>query len=190
MPYTTVTTNQVLTSTFLNTNYRDQVVSTVTSGTRPTGTEGQVIVETDTDELQIYSGSGWVDWGQYGAWTAYTPTQTGATGSTTAAYIKHGRLVTMRMKFTASGAGAGTFTWSVPFNFAAGYTIYEPAGYGFADNLAGTVVLVQAIRDTASTVRFVYQSSLTALGTVAAGAPFVWAASRIMCATLQWEAST
>ena len=60
MPYTTVLTNDVPSASFLNANYRDQVISTVTSGTRPTGTEGQVIYETDTDRFYWHNGGGWL----------------------------------------------------------------------------------------------------------------------------------
>jgi hypothetical protein len=60
VPYTTVTTNQQVTSSFLNTNYRDQVVSTVLAASKPAGTEGQVIGVTDSDRLEIYSGTVWL----------------------------------------------------------------------------------------------------------------------------------
>lgn len=69
MPYTTVTTGQNPTASFLNTNYRDQVVSTVTAASRPSGTEGQVIAVLDKDRLEVWSGSAWVPvtpWGSAG----------------------------------------------------------------------------------------------------------------------------
>lgn len=60
MPVNTVTTSQQITSAFLNTNYRDQVVSTVLNAGKPAGTEGQVVAVTDKDRLEIYSGTAWV----------------------------------------------------------------------------------------------------------------------------------
>lgn len=60
MPYTPLVTNQQPTSSFLNTNYGDQVVSTVLSGGKPAGTEGQLIAVTNQDRLEVYSGTAWV----------------------------------------------------------------------------------------------------------------------------------
>ncbi len=89
MPVKTWATNDVPTASDLNTQYRDQVISTVTSGTRPSGTEGQVIYETDTDLLYIYNG-GWVRFGAGGGWTSYTPTLTQSSAVTkTVTYAKY-----------------------------------------------------------------------------------------------------
>jgi hypothetical protein len=65
MPYPSVTTNQALTSSYLNTNYSDQVVSTVLSTGKPTGTEGQLIAVTNQDRLEVYSGTAWVRVGNW-----------------------------------------------------------------------------------------------------------------------------
>lgn len=59
MPVPDVTSNQALTSSWLDTNYSNQVVSTVLAAGKPAGTEGQVIAVTDTDRLEIYTGSAW-----------------------------------------------------------------------------------------------------------------------------------
>jgi hypothetical protein len=58
--YYTFVDNAVPTSSQWNTNFRDQVVTQCTSGTRPTAVEGMVIYETDTDRLLYYSGAAWV----------------------------------------------------------------------------------------------------------------------------------
>ena len=65
MPYTPVTTNQQVTTSFMNTNWTDQVVSSVLSTGKPTGTEGQLIAVTNQDRLEVYSGSAWVRVGNW-----------------------------------------------------------------------------------------------------------------------------
>lgn len=52
-------TNEGVTSARLN-DVLSQVVYVCTAATHPTGSEGRVIYETDTDRLLVYSGSAWV----------------------------------------------------------------------------------------------------------------------------------
>lgn len=59
MSVTVPADGSVVTSAFL-TSMSEQIVWTCTSSTRPTGVEGRVIYETDTDRLWVYSGSAWV----------------------------------------------------------------------------------------------------------------------------------
>lgn len=121
MPYNTVTTNQAVTSSFLNTNYRDQVVSTVTSATRPAGTEGQIIYETDTDAFQCYNGSTWVEYGRVGTWLTSTPTLTNVTtGTVTMQSMRIGKALLFAIQITAGTATAGgTVTITTGFTTAA-----------------------------------------------------------------------
>jgi len=65
MPYPAVTTLQQISSYWLNVNYSDQVVSSVLSTGKPTGTEGQMIAVTNQDRLEVYSGSAWVRVGNW-----------------------------------------------------------------------------------------------------------------------------
>lgn len=92
-----------------------------TSTTRPTATvfEGQVIYETDTDKLLVYSGAAWVEFATIAAGTSYTPafTSTGTAptmnaGNRTGRYFVNGKRVTgwARCTFTALGAGEGAGT--------------------------------------------------------------------------------
>jgi len=121
VPYNTVTTNQAVTSSFLNTNYRDQVISTVTSATRPSGTEGQVIYETDTDAFQVYNGSSWVEYGRAGSWIASTPTLSNVTGGTVAMQsCRMGKTLFFAIQITAGTAtGAATVGITTGFTSAA-----------------------------------------------------------------------
>lgn len=52
-------------------------IDKVTSATRPTGYEGRVIYETDTDTYYMYDGSSWVAF-----WKGWTNVTTGATAAT------------------------------------------------------------------------------------------------------------
>lgn len=78
MPDANLADNAVLTSSFYNTYIREQVVVTCTSATRPTGVQGRVIYETDTDLLLVYNGTSWVTvFG--GGYVSYSPTLTNIT---------------------------------------------------------------------------------------------------------------
>jgi hypothetical protein len=122
MPQKTWATNDVPTASDFNTQFRDQVVTTCTSGTRPAGTEGQLIYETDTDLLYIYNG-GWVRFGSSAGWTSYTPTltQSGAVTKTVtyAKYEKVGRMVTCDVRLDVTGTGTGNNAISITLPFTA-----------------------------------------------------------------------
>lgn len=60
MPDSGISDGSVYTSSFHDTYVRQQVVTQCTSATRPTGVEGRMIYETDTDRCWVYSGSAWV----------------------------------------------------------------------------------------------------------------------------------
>lgn len=105
-----------------NANVRDQVVTTCTSATRPTGTEGQFIYETDTDRGYYYNG-GWQVW--FIPPTSYTPAivQSGAVTKTVtfAQYHQHFRTVHVNFSLAVTGSGTGSniITISLPVNAAA-----------------------------------------------------------------------
>jgi hypothetical protein len=132
MPYTTRADGDVLTASSHNANCRDQVISTVTSGTRPAGTEGQFIYETDTDLVYVYNG-GWVQFGGVGAWTSYTPTLTqSATVTKTvnyAKYFKIGRMCQVTVSLTVTGAGTATNAITIGLPLAAATAIGFGGGY-------------------------------------------------------------
>ena len=72
-----------ITSSWLQTMVREQVVRTVTSSTRPTGVEGAVIYETDTDSFYYYTGSAWATFGSKVLQVVNTQTGALASGTTT-----------------------------------------------------------------------------------------------------------
>lgn len=61
MPDANLADGDVLTSSFYNTYIREQLVTSCTSATHPTGVEGRLIYETDTDRYMKYDGTNWVD---------------------------------------------------------------------------------------------------------------------------------
>lgn len=67
MPDSGIADGTVYTSSFHDSYVRQQVITTCTSGTRPTGTEGRFIYETDTDRLKYYDGAAWQTALQLGA---------------------------------------------------------------------------------------------------------------------------
>ena len=127
MPYTTRADNDVITASSHNANCRDQVVSTVTSGTRPSGTEGQIIYETDTDRLLIYNG-GWIQLGGTSATALNSYTTTIDQGASTniakttvySQYQIFGNWCcwSFALSFTAAGTAGSQFTLTTPVTMA------------------------------------------------------------------------
>ena len=97
-----------------------------TSSTRPASPfVGQQIYETDTSLSYTYSGSAWVQTGNLGAWTTFTPQL--RTGTTNIAstnnygrYIVQGKTVTAQAKVTATAVGtaSGVLKLSIPTGVA------------------------------------------------------------------------
>ena len=65
MPDAGLADGSVLTSANYDTYLREQVVTTCLSGGRPTGKEGRIITETDTDRIVCYDGTNWIRVGAY-----------------------------------------------------------------------------------------------------------------------------
>ncbi len=117
---TVVSTTTIATS--WGNNIRDHIVARTTSN--DVSSEGQMAVNTSTDQLVIHNGSAAVQFGTYGTpttWTA-TPAQTGFGGSWTSAdclYTRYGRHVTGVGEVNiASGTGTAgnviTMTTNLP----------------------------------------------------------------------------
>jgi hypothetical protein len=142
MPQKTWATNDVPTASDFNTQFRDQVVTTCTTGTRPSGTEGQMIYETDTDLVYIYNG-GWVRFGASAGWTTYTPTLTQSSAVTKtvtyAKYEKIGRLVKVATNLSVTGTGSANAAITMTLPFTANTTaLWE--GQGVIYDASGTTI--------------------------------------------------
>ena len=116
MPDAGLADGSVLTSANYDTYIRQQVVAQVTSGTRPTGVEGRLIAETDTNLFQVYNGTAWQGFGAFGASTTYTPTTTNVTTPTaTGRYIRYGRMGWFNVAISAGTAtAANVITLTLP----------------------------------------------------------------------------
>lgn len=112
MPDTALPDTTVVTESFWTPNVRQQVVTQATSVTRPTGVEGRLIFEADTDRYMFYDGSGWVEVYRAGAWASWTPvvTQSGAVAvtNTRSLVIQVGKTVTATFDLTVTGSGTAS----------------------------------------------------------------------------------
>lgn len=113
MAEVTWTTGDFATATKLN-QMADQCVTTCTSSTRPTGIEGRLIFETDTDQLRIYDGSTWRLLAG-SKWVDFTPTFNNiSTSSTDGAYRFADGGIHILGDADVNGAATGTVTMNVP----------------------------------------------------------------------------
>lgn len=114
MPDTALPDTTVITESFWTPNVRQQVITTCTSATRPTGVEGRYIHETDTELLYCYNGSGaWEQVGGVGGWTSYTPTIAQGASTDIAKTVTYSKWTrdtrrTITWQFTLSLTAAGT----------------------------------------------------------------------------------
>lgn len=138
MPYNTKSDGDGLTASFVNANWRDQVISTVTSGTRPSGTEGQFIYETDTDKVYVYNG-GWVQFGGSSSTATATHTPQIDQGASTniakttsySQYQQIGSLVwwSFTLSMTGSGSAGSQVTVTTPVTLASTSAILGNADF-------------------------------------------------------------
>jgi hypothetical protein len=154
----TFATNDVVSASDMNAYVRDNTIPQVTSATRPTGVQGQLIYETDTGYLQIYSGSGWVRFGSHSGWTSYTPTLTqSATVTKTVSYAKYekiGRQVTVIVQLAITGSGTANNPVQVGLPFTAGTAAFYGSGY-ITDTSAVTNYPMIAVPASTTAVQFI-----------------------------------
>lgn len=193
MPDSNLADTDVLTSTFYNTYIREQVVVTCTSATRPTGVEGRLIFETDTERLLIYDGSSWrihfepaQTWSPTLTATSSNPTL-GSGSAVQGYYIRSGYMVTAwcRIVFGSSGVAGGSGSYIVDLPVA-GATITgstsnglgQAIGSGFATDSGATSA------NEAFTVQFRSASAVQFItgtgGAVTEASPFTWAANDVL----------
>lgn len=104
MAFKTFVSGDVLTAAEMNDYLMEQAVIACTSGTRPSSpNEGMTIYETDTDDLNIYNGSGWyppwnLPWGFVSFESTVADTNIG-TGATTVETYTGTHAVGRRLKF-------------------------------------------------------------------------------------------
>lgn len=171
-----------------------------TSSTRPASPfAGQVIYETDTSLSYTYNGSAWVQTGNVGAWTSYTPTWTGLSvgnGTQNCAYTQIGKTVHARVRLTfgSTTSVTGNPAFTLPVNAASYFaspqyqTIGTAAlmdggtGYnGFLVTNSASSVMLATIDATAGTSRN--------LILVTSAAPFAWNSGDTMAAHFFYEAA-
>lgn len=159
MPFKTWATNEVLTSSDMNTYVGKQVISQLTSVTLPSSPgEGQTVYCTDTDKFVVWDGAAWQEVLQVGAWTSFTPTlaQNGAksTSTNSFAYARvGGRCIDVDGQITCTQAGtAGNkITLSLPVTAASRYVAATPIGSAFYNDGAAWRI-GNAVIDTTTTV--------------------------------------
>jgi hypothetical protein len=100
----------------------NQVISQVTSGTRPTGTAGELIFETDTERFQAFEAPSTAQmFGTLGSWPTWTTTLTqSGTVTHTATYNRYYRIGTLcialaALAVTGTGTANNIITISLPF---------------------------------------------------------------------------
>lgn len=163
-------------------------VGVVTSGARPAAPyEGQVIYETDTDKLLVYTGAAWVEMAPAGAWSTYTPANTNITvgnGVQSASFTRLGRLIHARYKLTwgSTTAFGGAVQVGLPAAEVGGLTVVGNAW--MLDS--GTGEFIGIARVSAASAVFVITS---AGSTVNATTPHTWATNDILALNMTYESA-
>lgn len=189
MPDNNITDGSVFTSSFYNTNIREQVVATVTSSTRPTGVEGRMIFETDTNKYMFYDGSAWRTFG--GAWTSFTPSWTnltvgtGATNEGEYCYVPGGMHVRVSVVLGTSPT-VGNVLMTIPNSetIRTGISATDhPLGHATYNDVTGNIYrgVVQVQSTTSVRLRALNASSTYAYhAQLSSTVPFTWAASDLI----------
>ena len=171
MPFKTWATNEVLTSSDMNTYVGKQVISQLTSVTLPSSPgEGQTVYCTDTDKFVVWDGAAWQEVLQVGAWTSFTPTltQNGAKSTSTNSFAYTcvgGRCIDVDGQITCTQAGtAGNkITLSLPVTAASRYIAGTPIGTAFYND--GSAWRVgNAVIDTTTTVAIQLDNNANSYG--------------------------
>jgi hypothetical protein len=139
--FKTFASGAILTAADVNDYLMEQAVIQATTGTRPGSPhEGMVVASTDTNALEVYSGSAWLEFGRFGAAATWTPvvTQSYAVGATInhAVYFTIGKLVVAWFRITIPSPNLGAASNAV--------TVSLPVTAARADMVAGTGFIFDA----------------------------------------------
>ena len=140
--------------------------------------------------------------GNFGAWTAYTPTLTasvtnptlGITGTATGHYAQIGKTVIARWKIyvghTTSGAGSGSYYVALPVAASTGQVgLTVGNGYGY-DASSTSLSPFTVYCENANRLAMLYNTTLNGAYTfVAATAPWSWAYTDYLEGAIQYEAA-
>lgn len=173
-----------VTTSWITTVLRQQVISVVTSGTTPTAVEGRVIYETDTDRLRMYDGTGWIILRE--PWQSWTPTWGGITlgsGTSTGRYKRVNGDVEIEARLTLSSTTmTGPMTLTPPIN-AADAAAFDNLKVIYSDaSLSAASIGHAAGASTSSIALYAINSAGTYVTTAAISTtvPFTWANSDIV----------
>lgn len=199
MGYKLWATNELLTSTDLNTYLMKQAVISTTSGSKPTPpVDGMVVWETDTENYVSYNASlaTWVFLGKMLTGT-YTSTLTAVTtnptlgtgGSANGRYTLFGGkfcVVHGTVAFGTSGtnAGSGQYLIALPFASSSAITGGVPSVGSGLIRCAGSTAIVNFFASSGSST----MAAITvAGGNMASGAPGAWTANDYISYTMTYE---
>ena len=191
MPDANLADNAVLTSAFWNTYAREQVVSIVTTSTRPSNVEGRHISDTDTGRLHRGNGVSAWDAVDVTPWVEYTPSW--ASGVTVGdgvyagcAYRYVGNSIEVRGQFTLGSTSAitGDVTQTVPASATCIAFAFVPVGQvGLLDASGGTRLGPVSVTGAGTAVRLFAVDTSAAHSLVAllsATVPFTWAETDVI----------
>lgn len=199
MPDAGIADGAVYTSAFHDTYVRQQVIATVTSGTRPAHLDGRVIYETDTDRTLQSDGTGWVI--MWEPEQTYTPTLTQSAAVTktvnSARYQRrNGRCVgRFDLSATATGTAANVVRVTLPIapNVIGGRSYQHVVGVGaITDASASLQYRGLMVVYSGSDVALTPMSANTAEGSFLGGSTFTaaLASTDVIIGTFDYEMTT
>lgn len=202
MPYTTISSGGAIQASWANANVRDQVVTPFANAAARTSAvtapiEGMLTWLSDTDSLEVYTGSAWLQVAGGAAGLSWSPSIVqGATPTLTvsrATYHRQGRRISGDAYVTLTGAGTAgnivTITVPVAMATASANTIVG-TGWIFDQSL-GVFHYGILMRSSSTTVNFLIPaqaSAATYLGT--AGFTAAFAASDVVSIQFDYESAS
>jgi hypothetical protein len=183
---TAVADGSVLTSAIWD-EVRTKVVVPCLSSGRPTGVEGRLIYETDTDRLLAYDGTNWYILAE--PTQTYTPTFTNCSGGTaTGFYKRRDGWIDVVAIYTFAGAGvAGTVTVSLPetmedaLRFAGGCQLFDANVGTYPGGISSSTT-------TALNVwAFSASGTYLAYAALSSTVPFTWATTDAIYVSVRYQ---